>query len=155
MLTDCSEIFHELFSQCRLLLCSLGIETFPVWSLVTLIHSTFLFSAFGPAGPSLLLRGLSVVAGSGAQASHCGSFSCCRTQVLGGQESASRMFPEQRSNPCLLHWQADSYPLRHQGHRSTVLFIAKPPKPWSLSCQPCYLAAKGNCPRRLCGPLTL
>ena len=25
------------------------------------------------------------------------------------------IFPTQRSNPCLLHWQVDSLPLRHQG----------------------------------------
>ena len=25
------------------------------------------------------------------------------------------IFPSQGSNPCLLHWQADSLPLRHQG----------------------------------------
>ena len=64
---------------------------FSVMSLVTLIHGTFWFfpffflSVFGPAGPSLLLWGLSVVAGSGVQVSHCGSFPCCRTQVLDGQ----------------------------------------------------------------------
>ena len=28
---------------------------------------------------------------------------------------ASGIFPDQRLNPCLLHWQADSYPLCHQG----------------------------------------
>ena len=28
---------------------------------------------------------------------------------------ASGIFPDQRLNSCLLHWQADSYPLRHQG----------------------------------------
>ena len=26
------------------------------------------------------------------------------------------IFPDQGSNPCPLHWQADSYPLRHQGN---------------------------------------
>ena len=28
---------------------------------------------------------------------------------------ACGIFPDQGSNPCLLHWQADSQPLRHQG----------------------------------------
>ena len=28
---------------------------------------------------------------------------------------ACRIFPDQGSNPCPLHWQADSQPLRHQG----------------------------------------
>ena len=35
------------------------------------------------------------------------------------------IFPDQGSNPCPLHWQADSQPLRHQGSpKSFVLMIA-------------------------------
>ena len=34
---------------------------------------------------------------------------------------ACGIFPDQGSNPCPLHWQADSQPLRHQG--SPPLFI--------------------------------
>ena len=40
--------------------------------------------------------------------------------------AACGIFPDQGSNPCPLHWQADSQPLRHQG---------SPPKhflPWPL-----------------------
>ena len=37
--------------------------------------------------------------------SNCGS----RAQLLRG------IFPDQGSNPCPLHWQADSQPLSHQG----------------------------------------
>ena len=29
--------------------------------------------------------------------------------------TACVIFPDQGSNPCLLHWQTDSLPLRHQG----------------------------------------
>ena len=29
--------------------------------------------------------------------------------------AAHEIFPEQQSNPCPLHWQADSYQLCHQG----------------------------------------
>ena len=29
--------------------------------------------------------------------------------------AACGIFPDQGSNPCPLHWQVDSYPLRHQG----------------------------------------
>ena len=29
--------------------------------------------------------------------------------------AACGIFPDQGSNPCALHWQADSQPLRHQG----------------------------------------
>ena len=31
--------------------------------------------------------------------------------------AACGIFPDQGSNPCPLHWQADSQPLRHQGSR--------------------------------------
>ena len=34
---------------------------------------------------------------------------------------ACGIFPDQGSNPCLLHWQADSLPLSHQGSLSTPL----------------------------------
>ena len=33
--------------------------------------------------------------------------SCC---------TACEIFPDQGLNPCPLHWQADSYPLYHQGN---------------------------------------
>ena len=36
---------------------------------------------------------------------------------------AHGIFPEQGSNPCLLHWQVDSIPLSHPGSLVTALFI--------------------------------
>ena len=33
------------------------------------------------------------------------------------------MFPEQGSNPCFLHWQADSLPLSHQGRPKVSTFF--------------------------------
>ena len=62
----------------------------------------------------------------GAQASHCGGLSCCRTRALGPWASvvvagglscsmACGIFPDQGLNPCSLHWQVDSYPLYQQG----------------------------------------
>ena len=83
-------------------------------------------------------HGLSPVAASGGysscsvQASHCSGFSCCGSWALGAVFSSCGMwasvvvalglrcsaacgiFPDQGSNPCPLHRQADSYPLRHQ-----------------------------------------
>ena len=43
----------------------------------------------------------------------------------GPSRSATRgIFPDQGSNPCPLHWQADSQPLRHQGNpRDTLVLI--------------------------------
>ena len=89
----------------------------------------------------------------GAQASHCGGFSCCghRLQARGLQQlwrmgsvvvgrglwsagsvvvahglscsAACGIFPDQGSNPCPLHWQADSQPLHHQGNPSCLVFL--------------------------------
>ena len=80
-----------------------------------------------------------------AEASHCSGFSCCWTWALGAQASVAGahglsswgfqalehrfnscgtragysvvcgIFLDQRSNLCLLHWQADFSPLSHQG----------------------------------------
>ena len=37
--------------------------------------------------------------------------------------AACGIFPDQGSNPCPLHWQADSQPLRHQGSPQLALFV--------------------------------
>ena len=60
-----------------------------------------------------------------AQVSRWGGFSCCRAQAPGCVDSvdvarglscpaACGILLDQRSNPCPLHWQLDSYPLDHQ-----------------------------------------
>ena len=36
--------------------------------------------------------------------------------------AACGIFPDQGSNPCPLHWQADSQPLRHQGSPAITRF---------------------------------
>ena len=78
------------------------------------------------------VRGLSLVAASGAHSSsRCAGLS--RSRPLSLRSTGSRragsvvvahglscsaacgIFPDQGSNPCALHWQADSQPLRHQG----------------------------------------
>ena len=61
-----------------------------------------------------------------ARASHCGGFFCCRAWAPGTWASvlaapglgcceACGIFLDQGSNPCPLHWQADSYALFQQG----------------------------------------
>ena len=84
------------------------------------------------------VRGLSVVAASGGHSSsRCAGLSLSRPLLLrstGSRRAGSAIvahgpspsvacgiFPDQGSNPCPLHWQADSHPLRHQG--STILKI--------------------------------
>ena len=78
------------------------------------------------------VRGLSPVAASGGHSSsRCAGLSLSRPLLLWSTGSrcagsvvvahepscsvATGIFPDQGSNPCPLHWQADSQPLRHQG----------------------------------------
>ena len=78
------------------------------------------------------VQGLSLVAASGDHSSsRCTGLSLSRPLLLrstGSRRAASEVvahgpscsaacgiFPDQGSNPCPLHWQADSQPLRHQG----------------------------------------
>ena len=52
---------------------------------------------------------------------------------------AFRIFLDQGLNLCPLHWQADSYPLCHQGSPFFLfffLFVATPHSLWDLSSQP-------------------
>ena len=84
------------------------------------------------------VRGLSlVVASGGHSSSRCAGLSLSRPLLL--QSTGSRragsvvvahgpshsaacgIFPDQGSNPCPLHWQADSQPLRHQGSPPIIL----------------------------------
>ena len=77
------------------------------------------------------VRGLSPVAASGGHSSsRCAGLSLSRPLLLRStgsrhagsvvvahgpsRSAACGIFPDQGSNPCLLHWQADSQPLRHQ-----------------------------------------
>ena len=82
------------------------------------------------------VRGLSLIVASGDHSSsRCTGLSLSRPLLL--QSTGSRragsvvvahgpscsvacgIFPDQGSNPCPLHWQADSQPLRHQGSPKT------------------------------------
>ena len=78
------------------------------------------------------VRGLSLVAASGGHSSsRCAGLSPSRplpSRSTGSRRAGSAIvahvpsrsaacgiFPDQGSNPCPLHWQADSQPLHHQG----------------------------------------
>ena len=78
------------------------------------------------------VRGLSLAAASGGHSSsRCAGLSLSRPLLLRSTGSrcagsaivahglscsaACGIFPDQGSNPCPLHWQADSQPLHHQG----------------------------------------
>ena len=85
------------------------------------------------------VQGLSPVAASGGHSSsRCAGLSLSRPLLLrstGSRRAGSvvvahasscstayGIFPDQGSNPCPLHWQADSQPLRHQGSPK-IIFI--------------------------------
>ena len=88
------------------------------------------------------VQGLSLVAASGGHSSsRCAGLSLSRPLLLWSTGSrragsvvvahgrscsaACGIFPDQGSNPCPLHWQADSQPLRHQGSPRVILDLTK------------------------------
>ena len=92
----------------------------------------FIFLFFWLCWVFVSVRGLSLVAASGGHSSsQCAGLSLSRPLLLrstGSRRAGSAVvahgpscslacgiLPDQGSNPCPLHWQADSQPLRHQG----------------------------------------
>ena len=92
----------------------------------------YLFIYFWLCWVFVSVRGLSpAVASGGHSSSQCAGLSPSRPLPLwstGSRHAGSAVmahgpscsaacgiFPDQGSNPCSLHWQADSQPLRHQG----------------------------------------
>ena len=99
----------------------------------------YLFFYFWLCWVFVSVRGLSPVAASGGHSSsRCMGLSLLWPLLL--QSTGSRragsvvvahgpscseacgIFPDQGSNPCALHWQADSQPLRHQGSPCSFKF---------------------------------
>ena len=84
------------------------------------VGSSFLCEGF------LQLRRVGATPHRGARASHHHSLSRCGAQAPDAQAQQSWLtgpaaprhagiLPDQGTNPCPVHWQADSQPLRHQG----------------------------------------
>ena len=122
---------------------SLGLRGFPghrtfrvfLGFFVFLILFIYLWLCWG----FVSVRGLSLVAASGGHSSsRCAGLSLSQPLLLRSTGSrragsiivargpscsaACGIFPDQGSNPCSLHWQADSEPLRHQGSPRTFSF---------------------------------
>ena len=93
------------------------------------------------------MRGLSLIAASGGHSSsRCAGLSLSWPLLLRStgsrragsvvvahrpsRSAACGIFPDQGSNPCPLHWQADSQPLRHQGSPLDLL----KPLSWFILC---------------------
>ena len=128
--------FSHFFSFLFFLILSI----FPVlynisfWLIYLFIFKNFyaLFIYFWLCWVFVSVRGLSLVVASGGHSSSpCAGLSLSRPLLLRSTGSkragsvlvahgpscstACGIFPDQDSNPCPLHWQADSQPLRHQG----------------------------------------
>ena len=99
----------------------------------------YLFIYFWLCWVFVSVRGLSLVAASGGHSSSlCTGLSLSWPLLLWSTSSrrtgsvivahgpscsaACGIFPDQGSNPCPLHWQADSQPLHHQGKPRKSLF---------------------------------
>ena len=100
--------------------------------LLLLFFNLFIYFILWLCWVFVSVRGLSlVVASGGRSSSRCAGLSPSRPLSLRSTGSrragsvivahgpscsvACGIFPDQGSNPCSLHWQADSQPLRHQG----------------------------------------
>ena len=103
---------------------------------------SFLFFFFLAVFWVFSVRGLSLVAASGDHSSsRCAGLSLWRPLLLRSTGSrragsvvvahgpscsvACGIFPDQGSNPCPLHWQADSQPLHHQGSPPMLFWVEK------------------------------
>ena len=103
----------------------------------------YLFIYFWLCWVFVSVRGLSLVAASGGHSSsRCAGLSLSRPLLLrrtGSRRAGSvvvahgpscsaacGILPDQGSNPCLLHWQVDSQPLRHQGSPGVEIFKSSP-----------------------------
>ena len=121
-------------------LCTFG----PSWIFFFFFFKKFTFFylfIYDCVESSFLCDGLSPVAASGDHSSsRCMGLLLSRPLLLRSTGSrragsvivahgpscsvACGIFPDRGSNPCPLHWQADSQPLRHQGSPSLVDFEA-------------------------------
>ena len=122
-----------------------------------MLGSSLLWRLFSSCGE----RGL--LSGCGVQPSHCSGFSRGGAQALGhvdqylsllssrplGQKSwhmglvvlrhICRIFPEQGSNLCVLHWQVDSLPLSPQGSQEFGSYLC-------ISGSSCFNRTAAECP---------
>ena len=111
----------------------------------------YLFIYFWLCWVFVSVRGLSPVAASGGHSSSpCAGLSLSRPLLLWSTSSrragsvvvahgpscsaACGIFPDQGSNPCPLHWQADSQPLHHQGSPTVLNMIRSFPMPIIALC---------------------
>ena len=136
-------LYYQAFLKYQRLMLKLNTYLNTFFSLLSFffffLNFIYLFIYFWLCWVFVSVRGLSLVAASGGHtSSQCAGLSLSRPPLL--QSTGSRrtgsvvvahrpscsvacgIFPDQGSNPCPLHWQADSQPLRHQ--ESPFLFAS-------------------------------
>ena len=132
---------HQSYSYPNLLvnLGIVGLHGDPKFFFFLIVLNLFiyLFIYFWLCWVFVSVRGLSLVAASGGHSSsQCAGLSLSRPLSLwstGSRRAGSvvvahgpscsagcGIFQDQGSNPCPLHWQADSQPLRHQGSPANI-----------------------------------
>ena len=125
---------------------------------ILFLKNIYLFIYFWLCWVFVSVRGLSLVAASGGHSSsRWAGLSLSRPLLLRSTGSrrtgsvivahgpscsvACGIFPDQGSNPCPLHWQADSQPLRHQGSPEYNSFKGK----WTVLQRSFYLFNLDEC----------
>ena len=135
---SCSLQLISLDNWCFLPLTLKNTETSGGFLFVCFLFKNYLFIYLWLCWVFVSVRGLFLVAASGGHSSsRCAGLSLSRPLLL--QSTGSRrtgsvvvahgpscsvacgILPDQGSNPCALHWQADSQPLRHQGSPETTV----------------------------------
>ena len=112
---------------------------FFISTLIIIYLFIYLFIYLAVLGLCFCARAFSSCGKGGHSSSRCAGLSPSRSLLLrstGSRRAGSAVaahgpscsaacgiFPDQGSNPCPLHWQADSQPLRHQGSPKDVIFI--------------------------------
>ena len=150
----CPQWFPDIIRKCweQIHLCVItGNPPVTCLSLLFFFFNLFLFIYFWLCWVFVSVRGLSLVAASGGPSSSwcaglwlsqplllrsTGSRSSGSVIVAHGPScsAACGIFPDQGSNPCPLHWQADSQPLRHQGSPTSDI-KEQTVKCWHLKCK--------------------
>ena len=138
-------------------------KTFFFFFNFVLLCFIYLFIYFWLYWVFVSVRGVSLVAASGGHSSsRCVGLSLSRPLLLRGTGSrragsvavahepscsgACGIFPDQGSNPCSLHWQADSQPLHYQGSPENNFFLWD--FNWFMECMDiyCLLSRSTLCP---------
>ena len=140
MICDVEHHFNMLISHIYIFFDKVSINSFyPLFIFIYLFIYFFKFYLFlWLCWVFISVWGLSPVAASGGHSSsQCAGLSLSRPLLLWStgsrhagsvivahgpsRSAACGILPDQGSNPCPLHWQADSQPLRHQGSPSHFL----------------------------------